>query len=239
VPRLLLIDDDRFLLRALENLLSAEGYFCQAAVTAEEARAALRGEPFDMVILDVGLPDQDGISLCRQIRTRHRMPILMLSARGDNADKVVGLEVGADDYLTKPFMPRELIARVRAQLRRALEYSQPSEPNNQIAIGSLLIDMDSRDALCAGRPAHLTGREFALLHFLARHRNRALATEWIFENVWGYGAALGVKTLAVFVRRVRCKIEADPENPRFLQTVRGYGYKLTDGSEPLDQKRPL
>jgi two-component system response regulator VicR len=234
VPRLLLIDDDRFLLRALENLLSAEGYFCQTAVTAEEARIALRGEPFDMVILDVGLPDQDGISLCRQIRTCHRMPILMLSARGDNADKVVGLEVGADDYLTKPFTPRELIARVRAQLRRSLEYSQPSEANNQIAVGSLLIDVDSRDAVCSGRPAHLTEREFELVHFLARHRNRALATEWIFENVWGYGAELGVKTLAVFIRRLRCKIEADPDNPRFLQTVRGYGYKLTDGSKPLD-----
>ena len=115
MPRLLLIDDDRYILRALEKLLMAEGYFCQTAVTAEEARRALSGDPFDMLVLDVGLPDMDGFAFCRQVRTRHNMPILFLTARGDNADKVVGLEVGADDYLTKPFAPRELVARVRAQ----------------------------------------------------------------------------------------------------------------------------
>lgn len=231
MPRLLLVDDDRFLLRALENLLSAEGYYCQTAVTAEDARVALRGEPFDLVVLDIGLPDQDGISLCRQIRARHRMPILMLSARSDSADKVIGLEVGADDYLTKPFMPREMIARVRAQLRRSSEYSQPPEARSHIKLGELVVDEDRRDALRADQPCHLTEREFALLHFLARHRDRALATEWIFENVWGYGADLGIKTLAVYIRRVRSKIEADPDKPRFLQTVRGYGYKLSDGTD--------
>ena len=234
MPRLLLVDDDRFLLRALENLLSAEGYYCQTAVSAEDARVALRGEPFDLIILDIGLPDQDGISLCRQIRARHRMPILMLSARSENADKVIGLEVGADDYLTKPFMPREMIARVRAQLRRSLEYNQPSETRSQIVLGDLVVDVDRRDAVCGGQTCHLTEREFALIHFLARHRDRALATEWIFENVWGYGADLGIKTLAVYVRRVRAKIEADPNRPRFLLTVRGYGYKLTDGSDNDD-----
>jgi len=230
VPRLLLVDDDRFLLRALETLLSAEGYYCQTAVTAEDARAALRGEPFDLIVLDIGLPDQDGISLCRQIRARHRMPILMLSARSDNADKVIGLEVGADDYLTKPFMPREMIARVRAQLRRSLEYSRPPDTPNRIVLGELVVDADRRDAVCGGQHRSLTEREFALLHFLARHKDRALATEWLFENVWGYGADLGIKTLAVTIRRVRAKIEKDPNKPRYLVTVRGYGYKLTDGS---------
>ncbi len=230
MPRLLLVDDDRFLLRALENLLSAEGYYCRSAVSAEEARDALRGEPFDLIVLDIGLPDQDGISLCRQIRAQHRMPILMLSARSDNADKVIGLEVGADDYLTKPFIPREMVARVRAQLRRALEYSRPEESRSQIVLGELVVDVDRRDAISSGQPCHLTEREFELLNFLARHRNRALATEWIFENVWGYTAELGVKALAVYVRRVRSKIEADPNCPKFLVTVRGYGYKLTDGT---------
>src|SRR5204862_5132761 len=118
---------DRFILRAVEKLLSAEGYYCQTAVSAEEARRALTGEPFDLVVLDVGLPDQDGFALCRQIRMRHRMPILFLTARDENADKVIGLEVGADDYLTKPFTPRELVARIRAHLRRATEYSHPPE----------------------------------------------------------------------------------------------------------------
>ena len=231
MPRLLLVDDDRFLLRALESLLTAEGYYCRTAVCAADARVALKGEPFDLVVLDIGLPDQDGISLCRQIRARHQMPILILSARSDNADKVIGLEVGADDYLTKPFMPREMVARVRAHLRRSLEYSQPPERRCRIELGDLNVDVDKRDAFNCGRPCRLTEREFALLHFLARHRDRALATEWIFENVWGYGAEFGIKTLAVYVRRVRAKIEPDPNKPRHLITIRGHGYKLHDGSE--------
>ncbi|HZO92122.1 MAG TPA: response regulator transcription factor [Chthonomonadaceae bacterium] len=231
MPRLLLVDDDRFILRAIEKLLVAEGFFCQTAVTAEEARRALLGAPFDMVILDVSLPDQDGFALCRQIRTKHRMPILFLTARDDNADKVVGLELGADDYLTKPFAPRELVARIRAHLRRANEYSQSPEAPNQIRLGTLVVDVDRRDAFCNGEPAHLTEREFELLHLLARNRDKALATDWIFENVWGYDAEMGVKTLAVYVRRLRRKIEADPDEPRFLLTVRGFGYKLTAGEE--------
>jgi DNA-binding response OmpR family regulator len=229
MPRLLLVDDDRFILRAVEKVLVAEGYYCRTAVSADEARRALEGDPFDLVVLDVGLPDQDGFALCRQIRARHRMPILFLTARDDNADKVVGLEVGGDDYLTKPFAPRELVARIRAQLRRATEYSQPPEKNNQILIGSLVVDVDHRDAFCKGEPAHLTEREFELLHLLARHHGKALATEWIFENVWGYDAEMGLKTLAVYVRRLRRKIEPDPDRPRFLLTVRGFGYKLTSG----------
>lgn len=228
MPRLLLVDDDRFLLRGIEKLLTAEGYFCQTAVSAEEARRVLTGEPFDLVVLDIGLPDQDGISLCRQIRLKHRMPILFLSARDESADKIIGLEVGADDYLTKPFEPRELVARVRAHLRRVAEYSQPSDAPNLIRVGELVVDGDKRDALVKGAPVHLTDREFELLHLLARHQGKALSTQWIFENVWGFDAEMGTKTLAVYVRRVRCKIEADPENPHYLHTVRGFGYKLAD-----------
>jgi DNA-binding response OmpR family regulator len=229
MPRLLLIDDNRFLLRSLEKLLANEGYYCQTAVNADEARRALAGDPFDLVVLDVGLPDQDGFALCRQIRARHRMPILFLSARDENADKVIGLEVGGDDYLTKPFTPRELVARVRAHLRRSQEYNYPVEAVNLIRVGDLVVDVDRRDAFCNGESCHLTDREFELLHLLARHRNKALATDWIFENVWGFESELGVKTLAVYIRRLRCKIEANPDTPRYLLTARGYGYKLTDG----------
>jgi two-component system alkaline phosphatase synthesis response regulator PhoP len=229
MARLLLVDDDRFLLRSVEKLLSNEGYFCVTASTIEDARQTLQGDPFDLILLDVNLPDGDGYSLCRQIRARHRMPILFLSARNEEAEKIIGLELGADDYLTKPFAPRELVARVRAHLRRTNEYSLPSEENNQIHLGALTVDVDRRDALCGGQPSHLTDREFELLHLLARNRGRALATDWIFENIWGFENELGVKTLAVYVRRLRRKIETDPDNPRYLLTVRGYGYKLTDG----------
>lgn len=230
MPRLLLVDDDRFLLRSIEKLFGTEGYYCKAVSSAAEVRQALSQaapeEPFDLVVLDVGLPDLDGFSLCRQIRARHRMPILLLTARSDSADKVVGLELGADDYLTKPFDPRELLARVRALLRRATEYSQPAERDNRIDLGSVVLDVDARDALRDGTPVGLTDREFELLHLLARHRGKALASEWIFENVWGYDAELGMKTLTVYVQRLRRKIEADPAHPRLLVTVRGFGYKL-------------
>ena len=226
MTRLLLIDDDRFILRALEKLLMAEGYYCQTAVNAQEARRALAGDAFDMLLLDVSLPDQDGFALCRQIRARYKMPILFLSAREDNADKIIGLEVGGDDYLTKPFSPRELVARVRAQLRRAQEYNQSDKLPNMISLGSLLVDVDRHDAFRQGQPLNLTEREFALMHFLARHRDKALATNWIFENVWGVGADMGIQTLAVYIRRLRQKIEIDPDKPVHLLTLRGFGYKI-------------
>jgi DNA-binding response OmpR family regulator len=231
MPRLLLVDDDRFVLQAVRKLLMAQGYFCQTAVNAEEARRALAGDPFDLVLLDVGLPDIDGFTFCRQIRAEHRMPILLLTARIDSTDKVIGLEVGADDYLTKPFEPRELIARVRAQLRRATEYNTAAPAPDRITVGSLVIDADQRDAFRGGTPAHLTDREFELLHLLARHQGKALAAEWIFENVWGFDAELGLKTLTVYINRLRRKIEADPAHPRYLINVRGFGYKLAGGGD--------
>jgi DNA-binding response OmpR family regulator len=227
MPRLLLVDDDRFILRALEKLLTNEGYFCVSAISGDDARRALQGDPFDLVLLDVGLPDVDGFTLCRQIRSLHRMPIIYLTGRDDNSDKVVGLEVGGDDYLTKPFAPRELVARVRAHLRRSTEYSQPVAAPDQIALGKLVVDVDRRDALVDGHAVHLTDREFELLHLMARHRDKALATEWIFESVWGYDTELGLKALAVYVRRLRRKIEVDPDHPRYLVTIRGFGYKLS------------
>ena len=228
--KLLLVDDDRFVLTPLARLLGLHGYHCTQAVTGAEALRLLDTEPFDMLLLDIGLPDIDGLSVCRRARARHNMPIMMLTARDASSDKIIGLEVGADDYITKPFEPDEILARVRAHLRRSREYDSAPANQNLIKIGALTVDLDIHDAIVNGKPAGLTAREFDLLHLLARQRNRALERDWIFEQVWGYDAELGIKALAVCVRRVRCKIEADPENPRYLHTVRGCGYKLMDGA---------
>lgn len=225
--KLLLVDDDRFILNPLARLFGMQGYHCTCAVTGEEALRALEEDRFDLMLLDVGLPDIDGLTLCRRIRNKHRFPIVMLTARDSASDKILGLEIGADDYVTKPFEPREVLARVRAHLRRTREYTEEPGAPNRIEIGGLTIDLDLRDAVVDGRKRELTAREFELLHFMARHANKALERDWLFEQIWGYDAELGVKTLAVYVRRIRCKIEDNPDAPRFLQTVRGYGYKLS------------
>jgi two-component system response regulator VicR len=226
--KLLLVDDDRFFLNPLAKLLGREGYHVTTAVSAAEALRLLDGEAFDLMLLDVSLGDTDGVTLCRRIRSHHRFPIIMLTGKDGVADKIVGLEVGADDYITKPFDPPELLARVRAQLRRAQEYNEPAAKSDKIVVGPLVIDPGVRDALFYDRPARLTQKEFELLHLLARHQGRVLARDWLFEQVWGYDAELGIKTLAVYIRRLRCKIEDDPDHPRLLRTVRGFGYQLVD-----------
>jgi DNA-binding response OmpR family regulator len=230
MPRLLLVDDDRLLLRSLEKLFAAEQYFCRTAQTAADALHILETEgeaAFDLLVLDVGLPDMDGLTACRKVRSRHRLPIVMLTARSEVVDRVAGLEVGADDYVAKPFDPRELLARVRAQLRRTGEYAQAPEGRERIPIGPLLLDVTAHTVRRDADEIALTSREYELLHLLARNRGKALATNWIFEQVWGYDAELGPKALTVCVRRLRQKIETDPAQPELLVTVRGFGYKLT------------
>ena len=225
--KILLVDDDRFILNPLARVLGLQGYHCTMAVTAAEAWQALEREEFDLMLLDIGLPDMDGVSLCRRVRSKHLLPIIMLTARDSTSEKIIGLEVGADDYVTKPFDPQEILARVRAHLRRSQEYSTESATErNLLTLGDLTIDFDARDALRNGVAAHLTAREFELLEVLAKNQGRALARDYLFERIWGYDAEMGVKTLVVSMRRLRCKIEADPENPRHLLTVRGYGYKF-------------
>jgi DNA-binding response OmpR family regulator len=224
--RLLVVDNDRALLSSLRRLLTARGYHVHSLSCAEEALAYLLRERVDLLILDVCLPGRDGLSFCQQVRSRWHFPIIIVTGRDGTADKVIGLEAGADDYVTKPFDPPELLARIRAQLRRATEYSEPSPEPGAISIGDLRIDTDQRQAFVAGRLVSLTDREFELMLLFARNRLRALARNYLFEAVWGYDAELSPKTLAVYVRRLRMKIERDPENPEYIHTVRGFGYKL-------------
>jgi DNA-binding response OmpR family regulator len=227
--RLLLVDDDRFLLDNVKRLLSAQGYEVRTASSAEDAFRKVAEEPPDLMVLDVGLPDSDGVSLCRRIRAKWRFPVIMLTARSDALDKVIGLEVGADDYLTKPFEPAELVARVRAQLRRSQEYQATDASPGPLTIGALEIDHDSRHARVDGRTVSLTNKEFELLALLAKNAGRVLTREVLFETVWGYEMDFNSNSLDVYMYRLRKKLESDPDNPRYLHTLKGYGYRLGEG----------
>lgn len=225
--RILVVDDDRFLLDNLRKLLQREGYEVATAPSGEDAMAQLMRQPCDLMILDLGLPGTDGITMCRRLRARHTFPIMMLTARSDSIDKVIGLEVGADDYLTKPFEPSELIARVRAQLRRTKEYIREREGQAEgIEIGDLRVDMERRQVTVAGRPVPLTAREFDLVAHLAKCKGRVVSREALFEAAWGFDPDFNTNSLDVHVYRVRKKIEEDPAAPKYVHTVRGYGYRL-------------
>ena len=230
--KILIVEDDRAIAQSLTRLLSREGYFVAVTGSAEEALAHLATDPaYDLALLDVTLPGRDGLSCCRQLREQGwRQPILLCTGRSGGINKVAGLTAGADDYLTKPFDPAELLARIRALLRRAQEYNAPSGQAQEIVVGSgLTLSLRLHDALVDGQPAHLTDREYELFSLLARNLGTALDKTWLFQEIWGCTPELGIKALAVYVRRLRRKIERDENNPRYVQTVRGFGYKLVPG----------
>jgi DNA-binding response OmpR family regulator len=181
--------------------------------------------PYDLIILDRLLPDGDGMDACRRIRARYRMPIIMLTAKGQLSDRVAGLEVGADDYLVKPFEVDELMARVKAQLRRSRDLSAEDD-TQRIRVGRVTIDPTLRDAVVEGKAVGLTAKEFELLHFLAQRRGRAVAREAIVEELWPDEVPESDKIVAVYIRRLRQKVESNPDEPEHLMTVRGYGYKF-------------
>ncbi len=230
--KILIVEDDRAISQSLMRLLSREGYYVQFVGSGEEAAACLSQDPtYDLALLDVALPGMDGFACCRVLREQGwRRPILMLTGRGNGADKIAGLSAGADDYVTKPFGPGELLARISAHLRRSREYAVPDEEAWEIVLGpSLTLDLRNRDALVQGVPVHLTDREYEVLLLLARNRGTALDKTWLFQQVWGNAPEESIKALAVYVCRLRQKIEENEDNPRYIQTVRGFGYKLVPG----------
>jgi DNA-binding response OmpR family regulator len=229
-PKLLVVEDDLILLETLEYNLAAEGY---RVLTVSDGLTALQvasKERPDLVVLDVMLPGLDGFEVCRVLRRGTSVPILMLTARAGETDRVVGLEVGADDYLTKPFSMRELLARVKALLRRVrLDREVLSQENEQpvadrLDFGDLTIDLDRHEAFIKGAPLRLKPKEFELLLFLARHKGMALSRDLILERVWGWDYGGGTRTVDVHVRWLREKIEPTPADPQRIATVRGVGY---------------
>ena len=221
----LVVDDEPIVREVVVRYLEREGYATLEAGDGDLARSVLEGGEPDLVVLDVMLPGTDGLELCRWLRARSELPVILLTARGEEADRIVGLELGADDYVTKPFSPRELAARVRTVLRRAAP-ADGGAGRERIEFGEVVLDSATREVRKAGGELRLTAKEFDLLWFLGRHPRRVFSRDQLMSRVWGYEAALDTGTVTVHVRRLREKIEDDPSRPRHLQTVWGVGYRL-------------
>ena len=221
---ILVVDDEQIVRDVVVRYLERDGHTTLQAPDGTRARELLTAENPDLVVLDVMLPGTDGLELCRWIRGRSDLPVILLTARGEESDRIVGLELGADDYVTKPFSPRELAARVRTVLRRARPGATEDE---RVTFGEIEIDGSTREVRRAGEALRLTAKEFDLLRFLARHPSKVFSRELLMSSVWGYEAAFDTGTVTVHIRRLREKIESDPSNPRHLQTVWGVGYRLT------------
>lgn len=220
--RILIIDDDERLTEMVAGYLKARGFTVECRADARSGLVALAGGNVDAVILDVMLPDIDGFEVCRRVRAGSDVPILMLTARGDATDRVVGLEIGADDYLPKPFDPRELLARLGAILRRSRRgFTEPAGP---LRFGRLTIDQEGREVRLDGQPRELTGRQFDLLLLLAERAGRVQTREQIMEALGGEGWDSVDRSIDVHVSRIRNAIEDDPKHPRFVRTIRGAGY---------------
>jgi DNA-binding response OmpR family regulator len=220
----LVVDDEPIVREVVVRYLEREGHRTLEAGDGDAARGMIERADPDLVVLDVMLPGADGLELCRWIRGRSELPVILLTARGEEADRIVGLELGADDYVTKPFSPRELAARVRTVLRRSTS-SAPAAAT--LAFGDVELERETREARKAGALIRLTVKEFDLLWFLASHPRRVFSRDQLMASVWGYTAALDTGTVTVHVRRLREKIEDDPSQPRHLETVWGVGYRLS------------
>jgi DNA-binding response OmpR family regulator len=223
VATVLVVDDEPIVREVVVRYLEREGYRTLEAADGDRARELLERDPPHLVVLDVMLPGTDGLSLCRWIRARSELPVILLTARGEEADRIVGLELGADDYVTKPFSPRELAARVRTVLRRA---APPVLRDARLSLADLEIDAGTREVTKGGTPLQLTALEFDLLWFLASNRRRVFSRSQLMDRVWGYESALDTGTVTVHVRRLREKIEDEPSQPKLLQTVWGVGYRF-------------
>jgi two-component system, OmpR family, response regulator len=225
--KILIVEDDRTLLDVLEYNLKKEGYEVITAVDGIKGLEAARTQKPDLVILDIMLPGMNGFEVCRILRQEMTVPIFILTAKDDEIDKVVGLDLGADDYMTKPFKMRELLARVRAMFRRAeMKESKPAEAASLIKSGDLEIDVARHKAALQGASLELTPKEFELLAFLARNPGIVFNRDQLLEKVWGYDYPGDTRTVDVHIRWLREKIENNPEEPRHLITLRGVGYKF-------------
>jgi len=224
--KILIVEDEKEISNLVKDYLTASNYDVIVANDGEEGIQKFRTENPDMAILDIMLPKIDGFEVCRTIRQESRIPIMMLSARKEDTDKILGLGLGADDYITKPFSPRELIARVQSHLRRYSELSEPTESSDSLVVGDLEIDPKAYIVKVRGEEIPFSVKEFEILHYLALNMNQALSREKIFESIWGFNEYGDINTVTVHVRKIREKIEEDPSTPKYIETIWGIGYKF-------------
>jgi DNA-binding response OmpR family regulator len=223
--RILVVDDERIVTEVVERYLRLDGYDVRVAADGTEALEIAKEWHPNLVVLDLMLPKIDGLEVCRQLRQDSPVPIIMLTAKGEETDRIVGLELGADDYIVKPFSPRELVARVKSVLRRTAN-GIGQQTDGLLKYGDLVIDPASREVILRGHRVNLTAKEFDLLYFLASHPNQVFTREQLMNQVWDYSYSSEYGTITVHIRRLRAKIEADPLRPRFIKTLWGVGYKF-------------
>lgn len=226
VAKILVVDDEPNIREVVGLYLRRDGHSVVTAADGEEALKLYRQSEPDLVVLDLMLPKVSGLEVCRRIQADERVPVVMLTARDEEEDRIVGLGIGADDYVVKPFSPRELAARVEAVLRRVNEARAGSGAGKLMVFGDLRIDPNAREVTVRDAPVTLTAREFDLLHHMASHPRRVFTRDQLMETVWGYAFAGDTSTVTVHMRRLREKIESEPARPRYLQTVWGVGYRF-------------
>jgi two-component system response regulator ResD len=226
VAKILVVDDEPNIREVVGQYLRRDGYVVVSAADGEEALRLYRRDRPDLVVLDLMLPGLGGLEVCRQIQAEGRVPLIMLTARGEEEDRIVGLGLGADDYVVKPFSPRELVARVAAVLRRVSEPPVAGTNLEVLAFDGLRIDPNTREVLVRDVPVTLTALEFDLLYYLASRPRRVFTRDQLMKEVWDYAFAAETSTVTVHIRRLREKIEADPARPRYVQTVWGVGYRF-------------
>ncbi|MBM6926254.1 response regulator transcription factor [Pseudoflavonifractor phocaeensis] len=227
--KILVVDDEKVLVKGIKFNLESEGYQVEAGYDGEQAVELARSGSFDLIILDLMMPKIDGLQACMRIREFSNVPIIMLTARSEDADKIIGFECGADDYITKPFNILELKARVRALLRRAGMAAQQTGSGGKLTMGHIILDPDARAAWKDGQSVDLTAKEFDLMELLMRNPGRVYSRENLLNVVWGYEYAGDYRTVDVHVRRLREKLELDPANPEYILTKWGVGYYLKHG----------
>lgn len=227
MAEILVCDDDKEIVEAIEIYLTQEGHHILKAYDGEQAIRVLQNHPVDLLIIDVMMPKLDGIRATLKIREKNALPIIILSAKSEDADKILGLNVGADDYVTKPFNPLELVARVKSQLRRYTQLGAMTEKKENIyETGRLMIDDDRKEVTVDGESVKLTPIEYRILLFLVQNQGRVFSINQIYENIWNEEAIAADNTVAVHIRHIREKIEINPKEPRYLKVVWGLGYKV-------------